>query len=137
MFGFSYDIFLFSAVVGNSSSSKIWDTIVIQGWEHRMYENTTFGCCIKYRSGDFRAVNTTRKVHWAYRDKVLMPVKQYICLNPKPGLDDLPVAITLSGQTAQTACHRKFNWYLEPYFARAHSEEIAVCTKVSSLDLIQ
>ncbi|XP_045207921.2 uncharacterized protein LOC123559869 [Mercenaria mercenaria] len=130
VFGFGYDIFLFSAVVGNSSAINTWDTIVIQGWEHRMFENTTFGCCIKYKSGDMISVNMTRKYHWAYRDKVSMPVKQYLCPNPRYKLNDLPVAVTISGHTKQTACHRRFNWYLEPYFARAHKEEIAVCTKM-------
>lgn len=128
--GFAYDTFLFSAVIGNSSSDKIWDTIVLQGWEHEIYENNSFGCCVKYKSGELLSVNMTRKVHWAYRDKAKMPVKQYICPNPRYTENEVPESVTISGWTKQTACHRRFNWYLEPYFAHAHKNEIAVCTKV-------
>lgn len=96
-----------------------------------MYENATFGCCIKYTSGLMVPSKMTKKVHWAYRDKAEMPVKQYICPNPRNTTSDLPEAVTISGDTKSTACHKKYNWYIEPYFAHAHHNEIAVCTKVN------
>lgn len=128
--GFAYNMFLFSAVVSNSTASRPWDTIVLQGWEHQSYENRTFGCCIKYRSGEMMAVKTVRKIHWAYRSRTQMPVKQYICRNEKWESGDLPEMVTLSGTTASTGCHKLYNWYIKPTFAYENKYKIAVCAKV-------
>lgn len=128
--GFSYDLFMFSAVVGNSSASRPWDTIVIQGWEHHSYENRTFGCCIKYVSGRFESVKKITKIHWSYKDRTQMPVKQYVCKSDSYVPDDVPELVTLSGTSSKTSCHRLYNWYIKPTFAYENKDKIAVCAKV-------
>ena len=133
--GFSYDMFLFSAVVGNSSSVKPWDTIVIQGWEHRSYENRTFGCCIKYKSGRLEVVRQVRKIHWQYRSRTQMPVKQYVCRSENYVPGDIPELVTLSGASSRTACHKLYNWYVEPTFAFEKKDQIGVCAKVRTSTL--
>lgn len=131
--GFSYDLYIFSAVVSNSSASTPWDTIVMQGWEHQSYENRTFGCCIKYTSGRFEAVAKVTKIHWSYRDRTQMPVKQYVCRSDRYVAGDVPELVTLSGTSSKTGCHKLYNWYLKPTFAFENKDKIAVCAKVSHI----
>lgn len=129
--GFSHDVFLFSAVVGNTSLNETWDVVTIQGWEHESFANTTFDCCINYKSSELLTVPMTQKIHWAYRDKTLMQAKQYICQNVMNIPDEVPVAVTIAGRTPATECHEKLNWYLVPYFAYKGTEQIAVCAKLA------
>ena len=124
---FGYNIFLFSAIVGNSSSKASWDRVVIQGWEDTNLKNQTYVCCVLYKSGALMKYKMLHKLDWAYVNVVPLPVKQYICPN-KPRLkQDYPVRATVSA----TTCHRLQRWYVPTEFAYSHPRQIAVCTKVN------
>lgn len=127
---FADDVFIFSAIVGNSSSTRAWDEIVVQVWEHKRYDNMTFGCCIKYISGECVYVNASRKVEWANKRRCTMPVKQYYCPNPRFNYDDLPVAVSVSNGTARNRCNCAMDVFVETEFAYANGGSIAVCTKL-------
>lgn len=127
---FVEDVYLFSAVVGNSSAFRSWDTVVLQVWEHRDYDNLTFDCCIKYQSGVILSVKDPVKVHWSYKGRCKMPAKQYHCPNPSFNLPDRPTGISMVGRAGESRCEDREDLFIRPNFAYANSKGIAICTKL-------
>ncbi|KAH3703476.1 hypothetical protein DPMN_078513 [Dreissena polymorpha] len=123
---FQNNIVLFSAVAGNSSSKHIWDTIDIQGWEHKSFSNNTYKCCVRYTSGALRMVPATR-IRWTNWVSKMNAV-QFVCSNLTSRTGDLPDVATIATRTME--CHNLYDWYLPVTFAHAHKNEIAVCSKV-------
>jgi hypothetical protein len=128
--GYSSDISLLSAVIGNSSD-QTWDYTSVQGWEHVKYVNSSFSCCFLYQSGIVRSTNTTSQISWKHDKHARIVAKQYVCPNPRSQNDDLPIGITISG-TKSHGCNRNVSWYLRPHYARAH-KKIVTCTKVEHI----
>ncbi|KAH3703472.1 hypothetical protein DPMN_078508 [Dreissena polymorpha] len=122
---FQNNIILFSAVAGNSSSKHIWDTIDIQGWEHKSLSNNTYKCCVRYTSGALRMVPAIR-INWTNWVTEMNAV-QFVCSNLTSRTGDLPDVATIA--THKMECHNLYDWHLPVTFAHAHKNEIAVCSK--------
>lgn len=129
--GFSNGLFLFSAVLSNSTSTRPYDTIVLQGLESSKYKNTPVSCCIKYESGSLVRENVTVKSYWSSKAKAGMAAAQYICQRTKHQRKNSPVAVTLSRKSKKMMCHKNYDLYTTPHYAHAHKMDIAVCTKVA------
>ena len=124
-----FNIFLFSAVVGNTSKTTIFDRVVINAWADRKYSNdTNFKCCLRYKSRRLVTLKLTSKINWAYMKYTKLQAKQYVCPNPRGRQGDRVVGITLAYN--KTKCPMSGLWYVRPNYAFRHENEIAVCAKV-------
>ena len=124
-----YNIFIFSAVVGNSSRKAKFDRVVFNVWVDRKYSNSTnFQCCLRYKSKRLLTTDLITKVDWLFIDHTKIQAKQYVFSNPRGSLWDTLVGATMVYN--QRNCPKSAVWYVTPTYAFRHENEIAVCTKV-------
>ena len=126
----AFHIFIFSAVVGNTSRDSTFDRVVFSAWVNKKYSNyTNFKCCLRYQSRRLVTTKLLKKIDWSYMKQTTLQAKQYVCPNPRGVQGDRLVGTTIVFN--QTKCPLANIWYEKPSYAYRHDNEIAVCTKVT------
>ena len=126
----AFHIFIFSAVVGNTSRDSTFDRVVFSAWVNKKYSNyTNFKCCLRYQSRRLVTTKLLTKINWSYMKQTTLQAKQYVCPNPRGRDGDRLMGTTIVFN--QTKCPLSNIWYEKPSYAYRHDNEIAVCTKVT------
>ena len=126
----AYNIFLFSAIVGNTSEKTIFDRVVLNAWTDRKYGNSSsFKCCLRFKSRRLVQKALITRINWAYMWSTKVQAKQYVCPNPRGRYGDTVVGVTIAYN--RTKCPIAPIWYVKPSYAYRHENEIAICAKVS------
>ncbi|KAK3578807.1 hypothetical protein CHS0354_030228 [Potamilus streckersoni] len=123
------EIFIYSAIAGNSTINSTWDNVVLMGWEHTHYTFIKFTCCLWYQKHGLMSVSGIRKHHWVQLKKANLVAKQFVCSNPGRKWNDILLGITVTPITH--SCSNDTNIYVEPIFAYRHREaKLAICNKI-------